>query len=48
MDPEEYTFLVDILHNKSKIKKYYNKWVEDIIFLLVKLYANNSESKSNE
>ena len=49
MVPEEYIFvLVDILHNKSEIKKYYKKWVEDIIFSLVKFYATNSESKSNE
>lgn len=49
MVPEEYIFvLVDIVHNKSEIKKYYKNWIEDIIFSLVKFYAINSESKSNE
>ena len=49
MIPEEYIFvLVDIVHNRTEIKKYYKKWVEDIIFSLVKFYAVNAESKSNE
>ena len=49
MVPEEYIYvLIDIIHNKSEIKKYYKKWIEDIIFSLVKFYAFNAESKSNE
>ena len=49
MIPEEYVFvLVDILHNKSQIEKYYKKWIEQILSSLIKFYANHIESKNNE
>lgn len=47
--PEEYMFvLVDILHNKTKIEKYFKKWINQILLSLIKFSATNNESKSNE
>ena len=47
--PEEYLYLlIDIIHNKPQIEKYFNKWIDDILSSLIKFYANNAESKSNE
>lgn len=49
MIPEEYLYIfIDILHNHSQIKKYYNKWIEEILSSLIKFYASNSDSKSIE
>lgn len=49
MPPEEYMYvLVDILQNKSQIEKYFKKWINQILISLIKFYATNSESKSNE
>lgn len=46
---EEYIFLlVDILHNKEEIEKYFKKWIEQILSSLIKFYAKNFESKSIE
>ena len=47
--PEEYIFLlVDIIHNKPNIEKYFKKWIKDIIISLLKFYAANVNSKENE
>ena len=47
--PEEYMFvLIDILHNKSQIEKYFKKWINQILLALIKFYISNNESKSNE
>lgn len=47
--PEEYLFvLIDIIHNKQKIQKYFKKWIDSILSSLIKFYAINGESKSNE
>ncbi len=47
--PEEYMFvLIDIVHNKNKIEKYYKKWIEQIISSLTKFYGNNMDTKDNE
>ena len=47
--PEEYMFvLVDILHNKSQIEKYFKKWINQILLALIKFYISNNESKTNE
>ena len=46
---EEYIYvLVDILHNKSQIEKYYKKWIKDIIGDLLIFYGQFRESKINE
>ena len=45
--PEEYIFLlVDILHHKSDIKKYYNKWIYQIQISLMKFSWNHLEQKN--
>ena len=47
--PEEYLYiLIDIIRNRPQIQKYFNKWIDDILSSLIKFYANNFESKSNE
>lgn len=49
MVPEEYLFvLIDIIHNHSQIKKYYNKWIEEILSSLINFYVSNAQSKSIE
>ena len=47
--PEEHLYiLIDIIRNRPQIQKYFNKWIDDILSSLIKFYANNFESKSNE
>ena len=47
--PEEYMFvLIDIVHNKNKIEKYFKKWIERIICALSKYFSDNMNSKDNE
>lgn len=47
--PEEYIFLlVDIIHNKLDIKKYYKKWIHQILETLMIFSGNNMEKKNNE
>lgn len=44
---EEYIYLlVDILHNKQEIEKYFKKWIEQILSSLIAFYAKNFESKN--
>ena len=46
--PEEYIFLlVDILHNKSAIKKYFKKWNYTILEKLIIFNGNHMEEKDN-
>ena len=46
---EEYIFLlVDIIHNKEQIEKYFKKWIEQILSSLIKFYAKHFETKSIE
>ena len=46
---EEYIFLlVDIIHNKEQIEKYFKKWIGQILSSLIKFYAKHFESKSIE
>ena len=46
--PEEYIFLlVDILHNKVAIKKYFKKWNYTILEKLIIFNGNHMEEKDN-
>ena len=46
--PEEYIFLlVDILHNKVAIKKYFKKWNYSILEKLIIFNGNHMEEKDN-
>jgi len=46
--PEEYIFLlVDIIHNKSNIKKYYEKWINEILEALMLFSGDHMNEKEN-
>ena len=46
--PEEYIFLlVDIIHNKSNLKKYYQKWINEILEALMLFSGDHMNEQEN-
>ena len=46
--PEEYIFLlVDIIQNKQNLKKYYEKWINDILEALMLFIGDHMDEKGN-